>query len=85
MNKKYIQIRNSYSTWKPSKMRISIADECAWEYNSPFANEELSRSWASMYVEWWLHNIGYYLTKPFYCLRAINYRCKHVDLEEWGK
>ena len=39
-----------------------------------------------MYIEWWLHNIGYYLTLPFNKnekLLAINHRCKDVDLNEW--
>ena len=38
-----------------------------------------------MYVEWWLHNVGYYATKPL-CnnkkIAKINKRFKDVDLEE---
>ena len=42
--------------------------------------ELLNRTYFSMYVEWWLHNIGYYITKPFSFLEEINLRCKDVDL-----
>lgn len=38
-----------------------------------------------MYVEWWLHNVGYYVTKPFCCnqkVAKLNKRFKDVDLEE---
>lgn len=34
-------------------------------------------------IEWWLHNIGYYLTLPFIKnakIKALNDRFKHVDL-----
>lgn len=34
-------------------------------------------------IEWWLHNIGYYLTLPFVKnakIKALNERFKHVDL-----
>lgn len=34
-------------------------------------------------IEWWLHNILYYLTKPFTgnaFLKDINIRCRDVDL-----
>ena len=40
----------------------------------------------SMYIEWYLHNIGYYLTLPFCFIpwfKKTNERCKHVDLEGW--
>lgn len=47
-----------------------------------FAESYLNRSYRSMYIEWWLHNIGYYLTLPFKKLETINIRFKHVDLEE---
>lgn len=35
-------------------------------------------------IEWWLHNIGYYLTLPFIkcaAMKALNERFKDVDLE----
>jgi hypothetical protein len=34
-------------------------------------------------IEWWIHNICYYLTLPFVKLskgKELNERCKHVDL-----
>ena len=34
-------------------------------------------------IEWWLHNIGYYLTRPYIDaprIKALNDRFKHVDL-----
>jgi hypothetical protein len=34
-------------------------------------------------IEWWLHNIGYYLTLPLVKnakIKALNERFKHVDL-----
>ena len=47
----------------------------------------LNRSFWSMYVEWWCHNVGYWITLPFVKVNSlcsqINERCKHVDLEEW--
>jgi hypothetical protein len=48
----------------------------------------LNRSYRSMYIEWILHNIGYYITLPFIKnekIKNINERCKHVDLDEWRK
>jgi hypothetical protein len=46
---------------------------------------ELGRTHKDMYVEWWLHNIGYYVTLPFCGIKSvekINIRCRDVDLEE---
>lgn len=34
-------------------------------------------------IEWWLHNIVYWLTKPFVknnTIKSVNDRCKDVDL-----
>ena len=45
----------------------------------------LNRSWISLYVEWYLHNIGYYITLPFIKIPFINFlnlRFKDVDLNE---
>jgi hypothetical protein len=66
-----IQIKNSYLIWDCSQMR-KILDENNCEI--------LNRTYFSLYVEWWLHNIGYYITAPFECLKDINDRCKDVDL-----
>lgn len=66
-------------------MTEEIMDECCEKYVSPFANEVLNRSWISMYIEWWLHNIGYYVTlhlRAWSFMSEINDRCRCVDLEE---
>lgn len=37
----------------------------------------------ALIIEWWLHNIGYYVTLPFIendKIKALNERFKHVDL-----
>lgn len=82
---KNIHIENSYKIWSSTMMYAHIMTKCYKLYNSIFADEILNRSWEGMYVEWWLHNIGYWVTKPF-CfieyINKINLRCKDVDLEE---
>ena len=82
---KSIQIKDSYKIWRPSEMLAYIWNECVLKYGvSPHV--ALNRSYADMYIEWWLHNIGYYATKSFCSIDAIhkiNLRCKDVDLEEW--
>ena len=83
---KSIQIKDSYKIWRPVLMMQYIQEACCDKYGHYFARDVLNRSYLSMYIEWWLHNIGYYLTKPF-CfipfIKKINLRCKDVDLEEW--
>lgn len=83
---KSIQIIDSYRLWKPSAMKNFIQFACSIKYHSLDPEELLNRSYQSMYNEWWLHNIGYYITKPF-CfipfIKKINLRCRDVDLEEW--
>lgn len=40
-------------------------------------------SGAALVIEWWIHNVGYYLTKPFVfipAIRALNVRFRDVDL-----
>lgn len=81
-----IHINDSYKIWKASDMRPIIKEECYKNYNSYFPEVKLNRDFCSMYIEWWLHNIGYYVTKPFCSIKSlnkINLRCKDVDLEEW--
>lgn len=84
-NKKSIQIKDSYKIWRPSIMYGKIMYECFSNYDSVMAEQVLNRSYIGMYIEWWLHNIGYYITKPFSFIpniKIINLRCKDVDLEE---
>ena len=55
------------------------------EYDMYAADVILNRSWTGMYIEWYLHNIGYYLTLPFIknpTVKKLNERFKHLDLEE---
>ena len=80
--KKSIQIKDSYKIWRPYDMRCHIEAKCCNKYGSWYANEVLHRSYVSMYVEWWIHNIGYYLTRNIAIFDVVNLRCKDVDLEE---
>lgn len=80
-----LHIENSYNIWSTKKMKKMIANTALNEYNSSDPKSLLSRTYIGMYVEWWLHNAGYYITKPF-CfnnnVRKTNLRFKDVDLEE---
>jgi hypothetical protein len=83
---KVIQIKDSYLIWNTAEMRMLIKKKCHEKHKALFPEQLLNRSYRSMYIEWWLHNIGYYLTKPFCSntiIKKINLRCKDVDLEEW--
>jgi hypothetical protein len=64
-------------------MKPLIQIYCFQKYNTDQANKVLNRSYLSMYFEWWAHNIGYYISKPFQKYQHFNLRCKDVDLEEW--
>ena len=82
---KNLHIENSYTYWNPKRMKKKIVRMSYRTYKHVFPEELLNRSYSSMIVEWWLHNIGYYVTLPF-CkfefAKNINLRCKDVDLEE---
>lgn len=82
MPKKSIQIKDSYKVWRPSIMKRCIRIECIYKYDMASADRVLHRSWVSIYIEWWLHNIGYYLTRNIAIFDVVNLRCKDVDLEE---
>lgn len=79
--KKSIQIKDSYKIWRPILMKHYIRTVCITKYHSFDAHNVLNRSWVDMYIEWWLHNIGYYLTRNIAIFDVINLRCKDVDLE----
>lgn len=82
---KSIHIENSYKVWSTLTMWTMINEECAVKYEALFADDVLNRSNEGMYLEWYLHNIGYWLTLPFIKnekFKALNERFKHVDLEE---
>ena len=82
---KCITIKDSYDIWLPTKQKMLCIDACLENYQVNQVPMVLNRSWTSIYIEWWLHNIGYYLTKPF-CkndfINKLNLRFKDVDLEE---
>lgn len=82
---KNIHIENSYNTWDSDIMFAKITTKCKEAYGSYLANRTLNRTYRGMYVEWWLHNIGYWITLPFTkhtYIKKLNERFKHVDLEE---
>jgi hypothetical protein len=88
-NKKNLHIVDSYKVWKIYLMKVNILSTACKAYDL-FTTAELenlfNRSIKSMYIEWWLHNIGYYLTLPLCHIpyfKALNNRFKDVDLEEW--
>lgn len=81
-----IHIDDSHFVWTTDDMRVLIGLRARSEYGSPNAELLLNRTYRSMYIEWYLHNLGYYLTLPFCKIEAVdrlNKRFKDVDLEEW--
>ena len=83
---KVIHINNSYRYWSKNTMKCIINYMALNEYCSGNAQVLLNRTYDSMYIEWRLHNIGYYLTLLLGfipSLKSINERCRDVDLEEW--
>ena len=78
--KQHIQIKDSYKIWKPFKMECLIF--CKLYHIVANINFTIT-NYNSLFVEWWIHNIGYYLTKPFTFIpwvKALNLRFKDVDL-----
>ena len=75
-----LHIPNSYKVWRISEMnKLMTPRNCLPKDVETILNRPL---W-TIYVEWWLHNIGYYLTKPFPFLSVTNERLRNVDLNEW--
>ena len=82
---KNLHIQDSYKVWNTSSMYDMIAEESFLKYGDSDAIDVLSRTYRGMYIEWYLHNIGYYLTLPFIKnerIKSLNNRFKHLDLEE---
>lgn len=80
-----LHIENSYNIWSIEDMNEKIHTACLEQLGAENASQMLNRSYGGMYIEWWLHNIGYYLTSPFCfidALKTINQRCKDVDIDE---
>lgn len=72
--KKHIQIKGSYRIWFPSYIKRLIDFKAKYKFTGRYL---------PLIIEWWLHNIGYWVTKPFTAipaLKRINLRCKDVDL-----
>ena len=81
-----IKIVDSYKIWSTKKMKDEINNQTFIKYHSTNPEAILNRCYTSMYIEWYLHNFGYYLTLPFISNKKIlkyNLRFKDVDLEEW--
>lgn len=78
-----LHIENSYNIWSIRQMVEEICREAMEIYGSVDVPDLLNRPWCSMYIEWWLHNIGYYLTKPFEFMSQYNIRFQDVDLQSW--
>lgn len=79
---RYLHINNSYNVWCPLTMDELLEEESLRKYGWKDYKALLNRGFLSLYIEWVLHNIGYYITKPFPKLSNITLRCKDVDLEE---
>lgn len=80
-----IQIKDSYTAWWPSRMKLLLYRASKEKFGISFPAALLNRTYKSMYIEWWAHNIGYYLTLPFIWIpfmKKINLRCKDVNLGE---
>lgn len=76
-----VHIVDSYKIWSVSKMRELIIEGCGGHDPEMWLN----RSMKGMYIEWYLHNIGYFITLPFTeynRILGLNLRFRDVDLEE---
>lgn len=85
---KNIHIPNSYNVWTIPTMVCEIEWFCKKKYGTTNADQVLNRTYRGMYIEWYLHNIGYWLTLPFKKnpkIVVLNERFKHLDLEEHPK
>ena len=79
-----IQIEDSYQIWSTKQINSLVQQKTLNKYGIENAETALNRSYLSIYIEWWYHNIGYYITKPFCFIESINktnLRCKDVNLE----
>ena len=81
-------ISDSYTVWSYQNVRLNIILASRQVYGSDDTCSLLNRAYPDIYIEWILHNIGYYVTKPLTSInyfKSINLRCKDVDLEERKK
>ncbi len=85
---KNLHFVNSYRVWNYNQMLDMVFDENYRLYDSCVPSATLNRSYSGMIVEWYLHNIGYWITLPFVKypkIAKLNERFKHLDLEEHKK
>jgi hypothetical protein len=82
---KNLHFENSYNIWDSAAMKEMLIEKCYAIYGEANVARVLNRSYFSMFIEWWLHNIGYYFTLPL-CkhnfFRKLNLRFKDVDINE---
>ena len=82
---KNLHIQNSYKIWNIDEMYDTIQYASFIRYGDSDAADVLNRTYRGMYIEWYLHNIGYYLTLPLTkneSIKKLNLRFKDLDLEE---
>ena len=81
-----IKVKDSYRIWDTKIMDALIHILSYRDHDNADASRVLNRSYKSMYFEWYLHNVGYYVTLPLRFIKPIsklNDRLRDVDLEEW--
>lgn len=74
---------DSFRIWSITNMSKLINSQLLEKFGSLNVKEVLNRPRFTLYIEWWLHNIGYYVTLPFDFLESYNLRFKDVDLQSW--
>lgn len=88
MPRRNLHFENSYNIWSTGRMWSEIIHQSHLTYDDLRADVVLNRSYEGMYIEWYLHNIGYWITLPFIKnskIKKLNERFKHLDLEEHRK
>ena len=78
-----LKIIDSFNIWSIEQMSKLIDSQLLEKFGSLNVEEILNRPRFTLYIEWWLHNIGYYLTLLFDFLESYNLRFKDVDLQSW--
>ena len=82
---KSLHFKNSYKIWSVNTIDMVLVTYCTLRYGTGDYCETLNRTKHGIIIEWWLHNIFYYITLPFIKIpkiKELNDRFKHVDLEE---
>ena len=78
-----LKIIDSFNIWSIEQMSKLIDLQLLEKFGSLNVEEILNRPRFTLYIEWWLHNIGYYATLFFDFLEHYNLRFKDVDLQAW--